>query len=138
MDRWDPDAELPIKLGPCSNGEFRPFPLGSVERETIRRTRAEAEQYARRLGVGRREFLRSLGGAALMLGVLAACHDDDNRSRGKRSGGSYNVDKDAATEPDAAKGAIGGDEVIVDVQTHYLNYDLAVAGGIGGLAGLSD
>lgn len=138
MDRWDPDAELPIKLGPCSNGEFRPFPLGPVEREAIRRTRAEAEHHARRLGVGRREFLRSLGGAALMLSVLAACHDDDNRSRGKRSGGTYHVDDDAATEPDAAKGAIGGDEVIVDVQTHYLNYDLAVAGGISGLAGLSD
>ena len=38
-----------------------------------------------------------------MLGVLAACHDDDNRAKGKRSGGSYKVDKDAATEPDAAK-----------------------------------
>ena len=138
MDRWDPDAELPIKLGPCSNGEFRPLPLGPVERETIRRTRVEAEHHARRLGMGRREFLRSLGGAALMLGVLAACHDDDNRARGKRSGGTYKVDDDAATEPDAAKGAIAGDEVIVDVQTHYLNYDLAVAGGISGLAGLSD
>ena len=87
MDRWDPDAELPIKLGPCSNGEFRPLPLGPVEREAIRRTRDEAEHHARRLGVGRREFLRSLGGAALMLGVLAACHDDDNKAKGKRSGG---------------------------------------------------
>ncbi len=138
MDRWDPDDELPIKLGPCSNGEFRPFPLGPVERETIRRTRAGAEHHARRLGIGRREFLRSLGGAALMLTVLAACHDEDNRSRGKRSGGSYRVGDDAITEPDAAKGALGGDEVIVDVQTHYLNYDLAVAGGISGLAGLAD
>lgn len=54
MDRWDPDAELPIKLGPCSNGEFRRFPLGPVEREAIRRTRDEAEHHARRLGVGRR------------------------------------------------------------------------------------
>ena len=138
MDRWDPDAELPIKLGPCSNGEFRPLPLGPVEREAIRRTRADAEHHARRLGVGRREFLRSLGGAALMLGVLAACHDDDNRAKGKRSGGTYEVDDDAATEPDAAKDSIAGDEVIVDVQTHYLNYDLAVAGGISGLAGLAD
>jgi uncharacterized protein len=139
MDRWDPDAELPIKLGPCSNGEFRPFALGPVEREAIRRTREEAERHARRLGVGRRDFLRGLGGAALMLGVLAACHDDDNKARGKRSGGTYNVDRDAATEPDAAKGSIAGDEVILDVQTHYLNYDLAAAGaGISGIAGLAD
>ncbi|MGZ4690238.1 MAG: amidohydrolase family protein [Acidimicrobiia bacterium] len=138
MDRWDPDAELPIKLGPCSNGEFRPFSLGPVELEAIRRTREEAEHHARRLGVGRREFLRSLGGAALMLGVLAACHDDSNRAKGRRSGGTYKIDPDSTTEPGAAKGSIGGDEVIVDVQTHYLNYDLAVAGGISGLAGLAD
>lgn len=137
MNGWDPDAELPIKLGPCSNGEFRPFPLGPVELEAIRRTRAEAEHHARRLGIGRREFLRSLGGAALMLGVLAACHDDANRANGKRSGGGYKIDKHAATEPDAAKQSIAGDEPIVDVQTHYLNYDLAVAGGVSGLAGLS-
>jgi uncharacterized protein len=138
MDGWDPDAELPIKLGPCSNGEFRPFPLGPVELEAIRRTREEADHHARRLGVGRREFLRSLGGAALMLGVLAACHDDANKAKGKRSGGTFDVDKDAATEPDAAKKSVAGDELIVDVQTHYLNYDLAVAGGVSGLAGLSD
>jgi hypothetical protein len=73
-----------------------------------------------------------------MLGVLAACHDEANKSEGKRSGGRYNVDPDAATEPDAAKQSIAGDEVIVDVQTHYLNYDLAVAGGASGLAGLAD
>jgi hypothetical protein len=29
----DPDLELPIKLGPCSNGEYLPRPLGDVERE---------------------------------------------------------------------------------------------------------
>jgi len=137
MNGWDPDAELPIKLGPCSNSEFRPFPLGPVELEAIRRTREEADHHAHRLGIGRREFLRSLGGAALMLGVLAACHDDANRAKGKRSGGSFKIDKDATTEPDAAKQSIAGDEAIVDVQTHYLNYDLAVAGGVSGLAGLS-
>ena len=92
MDRWDPDAELPIKLGPCSNTEFRPLPLGAVEREAIRRTREEAERHARRLGMDRRRFLRSLGGAALMLGVLAACHDDEKQSRGERSGGRFDVD----------------------------------------------
>lgn len=134
---WDPDLELPIKLGPCSNGEFAPFPLGPVEREAIRRTREEADRRARRLGIPRREFLRSLGGAALMLGILAACHDESNGAKGKRSGGTYNVPEEAPDEPDAAAGAIGGDEVVMDVQTHYLNYDLAQAGGITGLAGLA-
>lgn len=133
---WDPDAELPIKLGPCSNGEERPVPLGPVEIEAIRRTRDEATSIASRLGVDRRTFLRSVGGAALMLGTLAACSDDAKKSRGTRSGGTYKVPKDAA-DADAARAALAGDEVIFDVQTHYLDYDLSGPGtGIGGIDGL--
>ena len=131
---WDADAELPIKLGPCSNGEERPVPLGAVEVEAIRRTRDDAGMLASRLGVDRRSFLRSLGGAALMLGTLAACHDDANKARGRRSGGTFKVPKDAA-DADAAQAALAGDEVIFDVQTHYLDYDLSGPGtGTDGLA----
>ena len=94
---WDPDSELPIKLGPCSNGEDRPLPLGPVELEAIRRTRDEAETIARRLGMDRRTFLRSLGGAALMLGTLAACHDDANKARGQAVG--RHVSRSRRTRP---------------------------------------
>jgi hypothetical protein len=31
----DEDPGLPIKLGPCSNGEYEPEPLPPVLRETI-------------------------------------------------------------------------------------------------------
>ncbi len=134
---WDPDSELPIKLGPCSNGEERPVPLGPVELEAMRRTREEDDTNARRLGMDRRTFLRSLSGAALMLGTLAACTDDANKARAKRSGGTYRLPKDAATDADAAKAALAGDEVIFDVQTHYLDYDLTGPGtGIAGIDGL--
>ncbi len=134
---WDPDAELPIKLGPCSNGEERPVPLGPVELEAIRRTREEAGTIARRLGMDRRSFLRSLSGAALMLGTLAACQDDANKARGKRTGGTYRLPKDAATDADAANAVLAGNEVIFDVQTHYLDYDLTGPGtGIAGIDGL--
>ncbi len=136
---WDPDLELPIKLGPCSNGEERPVPLGPVEIEAIRRTRLEADAVARRLGMGRREFLRSLGGAALMLGTLAACHRDAAKSRGTRPGGTYSVPPTATTDPGAAQAALAGDEVIFDVQTHYLDYDLSRSGtGISGIDGLAN
>jgi hypothetical protein len=128
----DPDLELPIELGPCSNGEFVPQPLGAVEREAIRRTREGAEHHARRLGMGRREFLRTMGGAALMLGALSACHDDSKRAKGERPGGSYRVPKDAPSEPDAARGAVGGDELVFDVQSHYLAFDLSQPGDLGG------
>ncbi len=130
-DRHDPDSELPIKLEPCSNGEYLPQPLTAVEAETIRRTRDEAETTARRLGLSRRTFLRTVAGAALMLGVL-------DRTAGEARGalgGRYRLLPDAFTDVDAARAAIGGNEFVFDVQSHFLNFDLAEAGGlsIGGL-----
>lgn len=126
----DPDLDLPIKLGPVSNGEFWPQPLGPVEHEAIRRTRMGAERVARRLGIDRRRFLRSVGGAALMLGALAACESESKRSDGRRSGGSFGVPDDPA-DTDAATDALAGEEFILDVQSHFLEFDLATPGGLG-------
>jgi predicted TIM-barrel fold metal-dependent hydrolase len=128
MDGHDRDLELPIKLGPCSNGEFWPVPLTAVEAETMRRTRDEADRAAHRLGIPRRRFLRSVAGAALMLGVLDATSRD---AAGAAPGGRYRLPTDAGLDLDAARSALGGEEFIFDVQAHYLNYDLAEPGGIG-------
>jgi uncharacterized protein len=119
----DPELELPIKLGPCSNGEYDPVPLGTVERETIRRTRLAADDHARRLGLDRRTFLRSVSGAALMLLTLDACHSESRKSKGKRAGGQYRIPPESSTEPGAARGAIAGEELVFDVQNHFLEYD---------------
>ncbi|MGH8982571.1 MAG: amidohydrolase family protein [Acidimicrobiia bacterium] len=128
MDGHDPDFELPIKLGPCSNGEYLPRPLTAVEAETIRRTRDAADDAARRLGVSRRRFLRSVAGAALMLGIL----DTTNRDAAAAvPGGRFRLPPDAGRDLDAARSALGGNEFILDVQAHYLNYDLAEPGGLG-------
>src|SRR5438105_12177663 len=67
------DPGLPIKFGPCSNGEYEPEPLSPIITETIRRAREECERGARRLGMGRREFLLSSMAAATTLLVLDAC-----------------------------------------------------------------
>ncbi len=124
--RNDPDLELPIKLEPCSNGEFLPLPISPVAAETIRRTRDEADRQARRLGLSRRTFLRSVAGAALMLTVL----DRTAREAGA-TGGRYRLPPDAAGDLDAARFALSGEEFIFDVQVHYLNFDLAQPGGLG-------
>lgn len=128
MEPHDPDLELPIKLEPCSNGEYLPRPLSAVEAETIRRTRSEADDHARRLGVSRRHFLRSVAGAALMLGILDAT---GREAAGAAPGGRFRLPPDAGRDLDAARSALGGDEFILDVQAHYLNYDLAEPGGLG-------
>ena len=63
----DSDLELPIKIEPCSNGEFVPPPMTAIQAETIRRTHEAADTQSRLLGMSRRKFLRSVSGAALML-----------------------------------------------------------------------
>jgi len=55
----DGTEHLPIELGPVSNGEYDPVPVSPVLRETARRTRELLDRQARRLGMSRREFLRT-------------------------------------------------------------------------------
>jgi predicted TIM-barrel fold metal-dependent hydrolase len=113
------DPGLPIKLGPCSNGEYPPRPPTPVTREAARRARRLADDRARRRGMSRRDFLLSAMGAATGLVALSACADDES---GGRAGGRYDVPDEATTDPDAATSVLGSDEPVIDVQTHFLEY----------------
>ena len=104
-----------------SNGEFVPPPATPLIREATRRSREELEANARRTGMSRRRFLLSTCGSATMLAVLAACSKEEAKRAGRRSGGTFDVPKEATTEPDAASDAIGGQELIFDVPTHLLD-----------------
>jgi hypothetical protein len=121
--RDEVDPGLPIKLGPCSNGEFVPTTPTPLVREAVRLTRQDADEAARRLGMSRRRFLLSTMGAALGLTVLDACSSSARRSSGSSSVGSYALPAEASTDTAAAQSSIGGREAIVDVQTHLLDYD---------------
>jgi len=124
---------LPIELGSISNGEYPPPPPGPVAREAARRARDLIEQGVRRSGLSRREFLTFCGSAAV-LSALAACSSEaaSNSTTTSAStttpGGTFVVPDEATMEPDAATEALGGDELVVDVQTHLLDYDLSEAG----------
>ena len=62
-----PDPGLPIKLEPCGNGEYDPVAPTPVAKETIRLANAAVETNRRRLGMSRRQFLRSSLGSATAL-----------------------------------------------------------------------
>lgn len=113
---------LPVPLGPVSNSEWPPA-VSPLAAEAARRTRAAVEVNARRRGMSRREFLRSVCGTATSLAVLSACAAEEAATRGTAPGGTFAVDPEATVDPDAAAEALGGDEVIVDVQTHLLEMD---------------
>jgi hypothetical protein len=122
MPGWDDDDPgLPIKVHPCSNGEFIPPPPTTLVRQAVRRARAEADDTARRLGMSRRRFLLSSLGSAVTLAALSACAREAAQGTGSPPGGSYVIPPEATLEPDAAKRVLGGEEFIFDVQTHFLD-----------------
>ncbi len=98
-----------------------PPPATPLAQEATRRSRDALEHNARRVGMSRRRFLLSTCGSATMLAILSACSSEQAKRDGKRPGGTFDIPKEATTEPDAATHAIGGDELIFDVQTHLLD-----------------
>jgi len=120
---------LPIKMNPCSNGEFIPLPPSDIVRETVKRAREDADRNARLLGMSRRRFLLSSMGAATTLAALAACTNEaaktstgaNGSTPGSAPGGTYNIPPEATKDSDAVKKVLGGDEFIMDVQTHFLD-----------------
>jgi predicted TIM-barrel fold metal-dependent hydrolase len=115
--RIDPDGtRLPIKLDPTSNGEFIPIPLSEANRAANRLAQEQAGANARRRGVGRRDFLLSACGVASTLLAFNAA----NAAAGKR-GGWFDVDAEAALDPQLAAAQVEGDEFIFDVQGHFVD-----------------
>jgi predicted TIM-barrel fold metal-dependent hydrolase len=126
----DDDPGLPIKLHPCSNGEYMPAPATDVVREATRRALADSEANARRMGVSRRQFLMSVCGAATGLLALDACSKEAARSAPRSTGapsspgGTFSLPSEATLDPGAARTTLAGSEFIMDVQGHLLEYDL--------------
>jgi uncharacterized protein len=123
-DWREEDPGLPIKLGPASNGEYDPVPLGPVPLEAIRWARDLCDRNARRTGMSRREFLLSAAGAAATLFVLNACTREAARRAGREPGGGYEITPEATLDPETAMDEVGGEEFVMDVQGHLLEYDL--------------
>lgn len=145
-DANERDPGLPIKLQPCSNTEFDPFPANAVVREAARRARAMAEERARKLGMPRRRFLLSSMGAATTLAALSACSRESSEANGGGSepDGGHVVSDEATVDPDAALEELGDAQPVIDVQTHFLEYPEsgattiadAVAGGVSGFSAI--
>ena len=132
-DHREGDPGLPLKLWPCSNGEYVPPPLDDLRREAMRRARAVADDHARRHGWSRRRFLLSSAGMASGLIALQSCSDERSASEGTEPGGRFTVPSSAASDADEADTTVHGStteptvgtdsadlEIVVDVQTHFL------------------
>ena len=117
MSDLDPDGRrLPIKLDSTSNGEFVPIPLDSTLLGARALASERAGELARRLGLGRRDFLTSACGAASTLLAFNAAH-----AAAGRTGGYFALSAEASTEPQLAAAELGKKEWIFDVQGHFVN-----------------
>nr|VFJ76369.1 MAG: hypothetical protein BECKFW1821C_GA0114237_11033 [Candidatus Kentron sp. FW] len=115
--RNDPEGfRLPIKMDSTTNGEYLPEPLPSHVRKTWKTAMTWATENARRLGLGRREFLVSLGGAATCLLAM-------NRAGAAvgQTGGKFDLPEDAALDLQSAQASLGKKEFIFDIQTHHFD-----------------
>ena len=104
---YETESPIPTKL--VSNEEFQPQPQTLAQREVEQRVLAHADLLAPRLGLSRREFLRT--GSGMATAFLAM-----NTVFGKY----FNVSEAEAVEIEAARAATGDPYFIFDVQLHYV------------------
>jgi predicted TIM-barrel fold metal-dependent hydrolase len=107
----------PLYFGPVSNGEFVPRPASDEDRRAEQMVQELAAVEAPRHGLSRRAFLRGPAGMAAALYVV-------NQLTGCRS---YGVDRKTVADPDAARAVVGGNEFVLDCQTHHVDAQLGAA-----------
>ncbi|MEO8008053.1 MAG: hypothetical protein ABI728_05980, partial [Betaproteobacteria bacterium] len=111
-------TEVPIPTRLVSNEEFTPLPQTAAQREVEARILAEAGRLAPRLGLNRRDFLRTSGGMVTSFLAMNAVF-----------GQFFNVSEAEAADQAAAQELKGSPLFIFDVQLHYVGsgYDPADA-----------
>jgi uncharacterized protein len=102
-------TEWPLPTRLVSNEEFPPLPQTSSQREVEERILAEAGRLAPRLGLSRRDFLRTSGGMATSLLAMNAVF-----------GRFFDVLDVEAADSAAFRARTGDAFFIFDVQVHYV------------------
>ncbi|HVH06337.1 MAG TPA: amidohydrolase family protein [Myxococcota bacterium] len=115
----DEDPDFPFPLSDVSNGEWCPRPPSARQRAAAELLGAEAERRARRLGMSRREFLRSAAGTATAFWVLNTVHGLPS------SGGAavLPVDPAQCDDPETAGELFAADYFVMDVQLHHVDLE---------------
>ncbi len=119
--------ELPFPLSDVSNGEWSPRPPSAKQRAAARLILEEADRRARRLGMSRREFLRTAAGTATAFMVLNTVNGLPSSGRAA----SLPITQEQCDDPQAARELFSEEFFVMDVQLHHV--DLEQFGDIPGL-----
>jgi len=113
----DPEGtRLPIKLDTTSNGEFAPLPLSGTNHYANLLAHEHASTNAKRRSLTRRDFLISACGAASTL----LAFNQAFAAAGK-AGGWFDIEAEAALDPQIAAARLDKNEFIFDVQGHFVD-----------------
>ena len=101
---------VPLPLQRRSTEEYTPLPYSSFLRKVVARVRAESPERARRLSMSLPDYWSGRQGTAAALRAISE----------EAGGGFYNIPEEAALDLAAADEALGGDQLVVDLQGHYI------------------
>ena len=111
MTRNQPSREpLPSVLQRKGTDEFVPPAYSPAELAAVHQVAEQSPDRARRVKASTRAYARSRLGTAAALRAI-------NEQRG---GDFYHVPAEAALDQAAADAALGGNQTIIDVQTHFV------------------
>ncbi len=117
MPKPDRKPAAPVILQKRSTDEFNPPPDSSRARRATERVLEEGPASAKRAGHALGNYWASRHGTAAGLLALNDEFEDEY----------YVVPREAALDAEAAADALGGDELVIDVQTHYVAHRSAPA-----------
>ena len=101
---------LPLVLQRRSTDEYTPRPYHPANLPVVARVMAQGPEHANRLSMSLGDYWSGRQGTASALRALDEAW----------GGGFYNVPPEAALDSAAADAALGGDQLVIDVQTHYV------------------
>ena len=110
-------SRLPFPFWPVSNGEWTPPPVSPRARAAERLYADEVERRARRLGITRREFVRSAAGTATGFMVLNTVFGLPTHA----SEAVLPVTPEQCDDPEAALELFDRGVFVVDVQLHHVD-----------------
>jgi hypothetical protein len=113
---YEKDWETPIPTQVVSNGEYMPPPQSAKQKEVEARIKDKADVMAKKLGVNRRDFLKTASGMAAAFLAMNEVY-----------GRVFDVDAAEAVDLERAEArhAAMADQFVFDDQTHHVRDDYA-------------
>lgn len=108
---------LPFPFWDVSNGEWCPRPPNAKQKLAARLFEEESARRAKRLGLSRRQFMRTAAGTATAFMVLNQAHGLDQTG----DAAPLPVTPEQCDDPVAAQGLFDADYFVMDVQLHHVD-----------------